>query len=107
MTNKPPTAKQILRNARRYLDNPEHWRKGGYGRVDGAVCMAGALNRAASRGRTVDYVHPPARTELIRARNLLDTVISLPATEFNDHPETTHKDVLAAFDKALEATNGK
>lgn len=108
----------VLRAARELIAVPAHWTKGvaamnadGY-EVDAlcvdatCFCTVGALNRAtrtqeAAAERAYD-LYKAARERLVnkalRGSGLVD---------FNDHPGTTHEDVLAMFDAAIAELEGE
>ena len=89
------TVADVLRRARALIDSPEKWCKGALYR-DGARCVWGALDgirtgeptpfRKAEAGAT--YI-----TRAIGGRNI---------ASWNNAPERTHAEVLAAFDRAIK-----
>ena len=85
---------ETLRAARALVDTPEKWGQGAHFLQGGARCMSGAL---ISVGAPLDGAVYRA---LCRA-----TAVTLDhgLSRWNDAPERTHADVLAAFDKAIEA----
>lgn len=97
------TNKQILVAARKLIERPESWTQGWFAKNasglstyadhDDAVCWcaSGALIRVAPPGHRAP------------ARNLLDSAAGVCIEEFND--SHSHADVLAAFDKAIEAAS--
>ena len=100
-----PTEK-ILRQARDLIAAPHAWRKGsleGTTRGHHSYCAVGALqaagrNEMAKRGkygfRFLGYR---------KARRLLDEVAPVSdIVNFNDQPSTKKRDILAAFDAAIE-----
>ncbi len=102
---KQKTALSVLVAARELISSPEKWTKGKFARDikgesvawhgDAAVCWCseGAINRAGH-----DALHS-TRYDAYRAieADLPDGNI----VEFNDAPERTHPEVLAAFDRAI------
>lgn len=94
--------REILIQARSFIDTPEKWTKGHYAlnangkpvseQGDEAVCFctAGALNRAGDNG----YV----KQKLAR---LAEDRGYMGVANFNDANRTTHADVMALFDKAI------
>lgn len=96
---------EILKAARALIDTPEKWTRGVYARDlaggdvhpsdDRAVCFCskGALMRIAGLGD--DYT---------KAREKLSEHVGAYIVQFNDDPERTHPEVLAAFDAAIAAT---
>lgn len=94
-----------LKAAKALIDTPEKWTKGAFARdrdgddvyeTDGDTavcwCAVGAINKAfgCHAGLTVVqalYAALPADFQLVAS--------------FNDHPDTTHADVMALFDRAI------
>jgi hypothetical protein len=108
------TTAEILRTARDLISDPEKWIKGADAlpsrdadpetdEVDPlddralCFCVGGAISRAA--GGDSDEAYEAARAFAQAADNS-----SYPFT-FNDRESTTHADVLAALDKAIEASS--
>lgn len=111
------TPNEILKQAREFLSDPNRWFKGdfanGYsdpGLADPRIpeefdrlkkpeftcfCALGAVYRVSP---TVDDAERTIRT--LADRNGLPSIYEIP--EINDADETTHADVLALFDKAIE-----
>ena len=107
-------AAKILRGARDFIADPSHWVKLSFGMKDGAgmnnalqdadrVCSLGAIGKVAGLN---GWGYDMTAEAFLAERCLLDVVTkdddfsSVP--EFNDADETTHKDVVAAFDLAIE-----
>lgn len=94
---------RVLREARKLIERPEGWVKGrdaldrdgnsvyAYSRDACAFCAVGAIMRScdARWGRVVSAV---------KSANGIDALWS-----WNDAPERTHAEVLAAFDRAIAA----
>lgn len=105
------TTLEVLRAARDVIAAPEHWTKGAVARscqghrvhVHGlsafCFCTVGAIRRTMGSNYSP---HPFSAL----SQCLPGGFKSLP--DFNDHPDTTHADVLALFDKAIakEEANG-
>ena len=86
---------EVLREARSLVDTPEKWCQGAE-RVGNALCSVGAISVASGMGEVrLDFF--PRALETFRA------VVgwNQSASWWNDAPERTHADVLAAFDKAI------
>lgn len=95
------TALEILKEARAIIATPGKWTKGEFARDKegnkvgicspdaSQFCAVGAINRIGRAAGDVTF----ARAAFLEAE---------PAgVWFNDHPNTTHADVLAAFDRAI------
>jgi len=86
----------ILRAARGLIAEPGHWAQGA-SRVGVAVCAAEAID--SSVGRDYDAIDVAYRylKRIIGADPGVEGFIS----SWNDAPERTHAEVLAAFDAAI------
>lgn len=101
-----PSTDKILRAARKLIETPDQWVKHGVTKKNGrewcdnpgatAFCLTAAVFRAA-----VDSGQPPYRAIYEGALARLDEAVDGWAHLFNDAADTTHPDVLAAFDKAI------
>lgn len=89
--------KDDLIAAKALIDTPEKWGKGvgTYLRHSGPACAHEALRRASPTG------HEHLRRHLKLALPNGFAHASVP--DFNDHPSTTHADIMALFDRAIEA----
>jgi hypothetical protein len=99
------SVREVLVAARKLIEKPENWCQHGYALADDddgtsplnkrAVkwCMAGACYRAA--GRPVHFSDPDA----IKLLERITSANWIP--DWNDAPDRTHAEVLAAFDKAI------
>jgi hypothetical protein len=116
------TTPEILREARALIDTPEKWAKGYYAfGPDGSTrdiedpeacrfCVRGALFRIESRFGYM--VEAEASKAIYKA---VPDAVRIPADEignnavvvFNDHPETTHAEILALFDRAIAAAEAQ
>lgn len=98
------TAADQLRAAKALIDSPEKWIKGRFA-VDKlglttsyddpratCFCAVGACRRYCFRG-DLDEALPESFVALGKKAS--------PVVEFNDHPDTTHADVMALFDRAI------
>lgn len=99
------TTVEVLRKARAFIEDPAHWwQEQSYGdREENCVCAAGAIYLAVNgwgpatpRLTTTDETY--AAVEALAHQTAQQTVF-----DFNDSPETSHADVLAAFDRAIES----
>lgn len=98
---------EVLRAARAKIDTPEKWMRGAYARVGehairsaftippnaDSYCSIGACFSACNSAGDFRNAH--------RAINQLSLVIGRPIDSWNDAPERTHAEVLAAFDAAI------
>ena len=104
---------EILTAARKRIEDPKHWTKGAFARdAEGnptaktrssdAVCWC-------SHGAVL-FINEAAG-EVSRATGLLNDKVILRGyanvAHFNDDPHTTHADVLALFDAAIEDAKAK
>jgi hypothetical protein len=97
------TPLEILIAARALIEAPARWTKGSFARdADGGAypgkgkevcwCFAGAIFKAANND-----------ADGIAAERFITNVTGISnIRRFNDHPTTTHADVLAVFDRAIE-----
>lgn len=91
------TLKNDLIAAKALIDTPEKWGKGSFDLGRGCYCALGALG-VAQNGR------PWGFTDLA-AQHLIKSLPKGWASVacFNDDFHTTHADVMALFDRAIEA----
>jgi len=109
-----PTTADLLRSARSLIAKPGNWTKGSFYELrehpDGATltgyCTVGAIDEAAFLARALRGLQA-GNTDFTRLKAQLAVALvvgvdvrALPA--WNDEPERTHAEVLAAFDKAIE-----
>lgn len=93
------TAVDILRDAKALISDPEKWVKGHYGDCEtGEFCSFGAMDQA-ERGSAGAWLL--ADLTLDRAARAINPEFK-DYIAFNDHPDTTHADVMALFDRAIE-----
>lgn len=104
-------AHTILVRARETLAEPHHWTKHTFARNPAGLavlnvnqgicwCSLGALYLAQSQvGGGVGFSEAVKTLEGALPANRGHAVGT-----FNDHPDTTHPEVLAAFDRAIEAS---
>lgn len=106
------TPRAHLTAARALISHPAHWIKKTSGKkADGkpdnstnlseAVCFCalGAVWRAGGKSRSSRA--ETILSEIVRTTTRFDNPVS-----FNDHPSTTHADVLRVFDAAIAAATG-
>ena len=104
------TPKEILIAARDYLRDPSHWHKGGLNGPNNSVCMIRSMDLAKRPAfiltpqGLLDLEHP-ANIARYRADVYLGNAIGLKdgigIGFWNDAPERTHADVMAAFERAI------
>lgn len=90
------TLRDDLIAAKALIDTPDKWCKGRMYSRDGRMCAFGALY-CGFRSRDEDYV------DALMLLNAQSPKGRLSA--FNDAPETTHADIMALFDRAIEAAS--
>lgn len=105
---------QILEQAKALIDTPEKWTKKAYAREKqdessvlsyfdpkaSCFCSLGALYRAGLSASCAGDV-PRARRVLDRATGVDHFGFSGSIVRTNDHPDTTHTDIMAVFDRAI------
>jgi hypothetical protein len=93
------SVKQNLIAAKLLIDTPEKWGQGEYAQ-DGCFCAIGALAEAMN----IDPVS--AKLSMTREFKTLRDSVPEPfygVWRFNDDEATTHADIMALFDRAIEA----
>lgn len=95
------TPVEILRAARKLIENPANWSKRhGFG-DRWHYCADGAC-RAAANGPDRAVIMPPVGSGYVPARNYLwEASGAENIWVWNDAAERTHPEILAAFDKAI------
>ena len=109
MKTKEQTARDVLLEVRALLAEPTRWTKGAYGKDARGVRVGARSSNAVCWCLVGAYQHShPEGTSRRRAFDLLGSVASdwhgRSLQDFNDDPATTHADVLALIDRALELT---
>ncbi len=104
---------KALIKAKQLISHPENWTKGSFAIDENghqvmpnskdavAFCALGAVKRATRSGVVTTFVADVCVNTLVRSlpdRKPYRYFIS----EFNDHPEIGHADVLGLFDRAIE-----
>jgi hypothetical protein len=105
------TTVEILREARKRLEQPEAWTRGDFGRTEhgnsvspipsmlreaSCLCVNGALIASDDDNGSLMHSRASAIMSQCARRRGFETVSKL-----NDAPETTHADILALFDEAI------
>jgi hypothetical protein len=93
------TVKENLIAARALIDMPEKWGKGSY-QEGGCHCAIGAVLKVQGL-LGISCFAGDEENALKAALPTLDMV-----EHFNDHPFTTHADIMALFDRAIAAQDG-
>lgn len=98
---------EILRAARRLIEDPEHWARGAFARNQFGVstgitsptacswCSIGALHKVSDNAEE-------AKVHLKLAISQLHPSLGGEIADFNDLHSITHAEVLAVFDKAIQ-----
>lgn len=100
------TTVEILRAARAKIEKPEAWAKGGFA-CDARGYAVGARNPLAICFCSIGAIRRVTASfaEELAARDVLSEIVEAIGmyglAEWNDAPERTHAEVLAAFDKAI------
>lgn len=90
---------RILREARAKIQDPADWVRGSWYGASRGYCAAGAV-AAAVTGNPAPYSLHWQSDDARPARELLESVVGSCVYAFNDR--STHNEVLAAFDRAIE-----
>lgn len=110
---------QDLRAAKALIDTPEKWTKGAFARApdgkrthatsDSATsrCMAGACICASLIQVSMNHDRR-ANAMLLALEDVVGPCVTDhdPVTGFNDSPQRTHAEIMAAFDKAIAKAGG-
>lgn len=106
------TEKELLIKAAEYIQK-HGWLKEDLGKINGPVCMLGALRCAAGFDPEepiddVDYgksywALPPNTVVYLNAVNRLEAELSSPIPNWNDSPNTTVEDVINRLLKLAES----
>lgn len=103
---------EVLRDARELISDPRCWTKEWFAlnacgdrvtsNASDAICFCalGAVRRSMRIELTEDY------RRYIKVVELLENAVGRSVSDFNDAAETTHADVLAAFDEAIAKAQG-
>lgn len=97
---KQPTA-DTLRKAKALISDPKNWNtdgnyfKGGDPSTE-CMCVYGALSTAMGIGIGIAHTNDTILHDASMGLFRMDPV------KLNDHPDTTHADIMALFDRAIE-----
>lgn len=100
------TVKETLIAARALIDTPEKWIKSFYSNHRGGFCALGAVTEVID----CPSAYRNCRSALQGALPVLPWITSREFGSvgfFNDHRNTTHSDIMALFDRAIAAQDGK
>lgn len=95
MSDPNPRAAAVLRAARKLIEKPERWAQG-TSFTGTARCAWGAILATEH-----DFV------DVLSAAGFMRRIVGPYIAEWNDIPQRTHAEVLAAFDKAIALAEGK
>lgn len=95
-----------LRAARALIDTPEKWCKESY-ECDGAMCVLGAGQSANGLQEGGPEYYAALRGALPPEWEPDENDWSGDVPQFNDDPATTHADIMALFDRAIDAAEAK
>lgn len=104
------TTLEILRAARAKIERPECWTKGAFARdAVGGECMSSEPDAVCwcSDGAIGAVIATTDVHDFCAFEALSRAIGNLHVAEWNDAPERTHAEVLAAFDAAIAAEASK
>jgi hypothetical protein len=94
------TLKADLIASKALIADPAHWTQTGPCVADGTYCAITACNDLQRAVDAFNALYDALPEAWRRERSTLGSVF-----EFNDHPDTTHADIMALFDRAIEAAS--
>ena len=98
------TLRDDLIAAKALIDTEEKWGKGQYEDDRGCLCALGAIRKhhfgTAGDGVGFEWLGDATAVAL---KGALGTEWAWQVADFNDHPDTTHADVMALFNRAIAA----
>ena len=103
------TTKQTLIKARGLIDEPSKWTKLAWARNSRQIscAMDNSDAQCFCLGSSLILASPPLEPKIVNVEieNQLPIINGKVPTiaEYNDHPDTTHADIMNLFDKAIEA----
>ncbi len=101
------TLRDDLIAAKALIDTPEKWAKGPGVWGSDRHCAQQALLFKAGGMDAVSKALPVAWKIGQRLKGRWSCLPSANIIRFNDHPSTTHADIMALFDRAIAATEGR
>jgi hypothetical protein len=97
---------KVLKEAKEIISDEKSWQKGSYVSADGkCLCSLGAITKAVNSSVSNPIkLYGSDVTKYLEAQSVLRSALPLyyDVHTFNDLPETTHKDIMEVFDKAIE-----
>ena len=101
------SVRDVLIEAKKLISDENNWIKNNYTDSEGCFCAAGAVREATDWGIVQNGYTPEAEKafwflssiskELYPMRGIKGNII-----EFNDHPKTTHAEIISVFDEAIK-----
>ena len=88
--------------ARALIENPEHWTKHPKGMMP--MCAYAAVLVAVQGHQPTIIDQRTVEAQRFLAKQVGGDYTSRDVIGFNDHPDTTHADVLALFDRAIASS---
>ena len=88
-----PSVRDVLVAARKLIEKPKDWAKAGRAQYHGPRCAGYAIDFA--RGEDLGTDAFDAFKRVIGVKSIRQVI------KWNDAPERTHAEVIAAFDKAI------
>lgn len=113
MDRRPTNPTTILVKARDLIARPYGWVKGDFqrerwhkGETIKCYCASGAIRKVAS-GDAEGFANPSEGPHAFLRQAIQEKVASGSIPDFNDDPATKKRDILAAFDRAIELSKAK
>lgn len=97
------TVKENLIAAKALIDTPEKWGKGDYETSPGCYCVLGAIAAATGHDPEEPWLDLPLTIRKQLKLAMMDDAADMDLCDYNDHPDTTHADIMALFDRAIAA----
>lgn len=101
------TVAETLRRAKALIDAPEKWTKGEFARnAKGRPCLPREAACFCTVGALVVACGPGQTSAFEKLRAHFTRLVGGSIGTWNDAPERTHAEVMAAFDRAIEIAEG-
>lgn len=103
------SVKDNLIAAKTLIDTPEKWLKGALSdSQETCFCAMGALGHSGGFGLVSSDENPEMASLIANIPSHFSKIGSKHRlAEFNDHPDTSHADIMALFDRAIMKAEGK